>query len=113
MGSYISRPGVPIREKKPLVDIYVKVTGFSYEYSFHYDNLVEPHCGKLESFNNEILAIIRALEYLPALGIDFQEIVLHTSPSSISYISDALYHRSDNLILLHFADKNIRMVENK
>lgn len=112
MGNFITKTP-EIRKIRPLLDIYVKARGFDIEYIYKYDNIVEPHVGKLDSYDNEVRAIIKALDFMPALGIDFDEIVIHATPYAMSYISNALYNKTEELLTSHFSNKNIRMVENK
>ena len=110
MGNYLAKTS-EARKRRPLLDIYVKARGFDIEYIYKYDNIVEPHQGKLDSYDNEVRAITKALDYMPILGIDFDEIVIHATPYSISYISNALYNKSEELLTSHFSNKNIRMVD--
>ena len=110
MGNFTTKAG-EVRKRRPLLDIYVKARGFDIEYIYKYDNIVEPHQGKLDSYDNEVRAITKALDYMPILGIDFDEIVIHATPYSISYISNALYNKSEELLTSHFSNKNIRMVD--
>ena len=111
MGSSNSTEG--IRRKFPSIDIFVKVNHFDYEFLYKYGDVIEPYSGKLDSYNDEINGIIKALDRLSSLYIDFDEINIYTSHKSINYISDALYHRTNNAIILHFSDKNIKLVETR
>ena len=110
MGNFFTKTP-EVRKRRPLLDIYVKARGFDIEYIYKYDNIVEPHAGKLDSYDNEVKVILRALDVMPTLGIDFNEIVIHATPYSISYISNALYNKTEEAITSHFSDKNIRMVD--
>ncbi len=111
MGSANSTQG--IRRKMPSIDIFVKVKDFNYEFVYKYGDIIEPYSGKLDSYNDEIDGIIKALDRLSNLCIDFDVINIYTSHKSINYISNALYHRMNNAILLHFSDKNIKLVETR
>lgn len=111
MGNYFVKTA-EVRKRRPLLDIYVKARGFDIEYVYKYDNVVEPHQGKLDSYDNEVRAIIKALDSAAFLPVDFDEIVVHTSRYAITYISNALYNRTEEEISSHFSEKNIRLVEN-
>ena len=114
MGNYISRnPTATVRRKMPSLEIFVKVSYFDYEFIYKYGDVIEPYSGKLDLYDSEIDGIIKSLDRLSNLYIDFDEITIYTSHKSISYISNALYHRTDSAIVLHFSDKNIKLVETR
>ena len=114
MGNYVSANAKEtIRRKMPLMEIFVKVSYFDYEFVYKYGDIIEPYSGKLDAYNSEIDGIIKSLDRLSNLYIDFDEIFIYTSHASINYISNALYRRTDNAIILHFSDKNIKLVETR
>jgi hypothetical protein len=93
MGNYLTKTA-EVRKRRPLLDIYVKAKGFDIEYVYKYDNIVEPHTARLDSYENEVRAITRALDGISSLKVDFEEIVIHASRYTITYISNALHNRS-------------------
>lgn len=111
MGNYISgKSDIKVKRRISSIEIFVKVQHFDYEFVYKYDEIIEPYSGKLDSYNSEIDGIIKALDRLSNLYVEFDEITIYTSHKSINYISNALYHRTDNAIILHFSDKNIKLI---
>ena len=103
------------------LEIHTK--GISDNYCFvlcHDDNTIEPHVGKFVYTRNqvksEVLAIIKALEYIDFVNIKPDPIYIYTSSSeAIRYIDECVYNRNNvndrneiSKILFLLSDKNVK-----
>lgn len=102
------------------LEIYTK--GILFDYCFVLDDNInlEPHVGKIPYLGDtkaEVLAIVKALEYLESFQIKHDPIHIYTCKNAIDFINGCIYERkNDKLtqnILLLISNKNVKFFDCK
>lgn len=123
MGNYYGKPNVEEKKVEKLLDVFLKVNGAEYEYRFEYGKVVEPYSGTCSQnanfysgtceYGNEMDTIMKILENLYTYPIQFDEIFIHCSKTTIIQISTLLYQQHDSQLLQLLNSRNVRFVEKK
>lgn len=94
------------------LEIYTKGVFDKYCFVLNKDEILEPHIGKIiymGDTRSEVLAIIKALEYLDFIKIKPDPIFIYTCQKAIDFINNCIYERKNfQNILLLISDKNVK-----